>query len=150
MSINIPARPTTVGPSREVISRAAAIMAAGIFGLSGLLLVSAGAALPLALLVVTGQGLEVPSADLALARQLAPMWPVIAAAGVASFVAAFGILGASILGKRIAIVVAGIGVSLATVAEVALFANGASAGVAASVATTWMVALIATVVVEPR
>jgi hypothetical protein len=135
---------------REARSRTAAIAAASVFAIAGLVIVAIGAAFPLALAVVETRDLQVPAADLALAQRIEPFWPAIVAVGVANLVAAFAALDRGALGKRIALVVAGSSAAVAMAAQVALTLSGESAIVATVVGSAYLVALVAMVVVERR
>ena len=141
---------TVIGLDREIISRLGAFVAGFIFGAAGLVLVGLGAAFPLALTVVETQGLAVGSADLALAQRLAPFWPVFVGAAVAAFAASLSVLEQNAIGKRIGIVVAGVGAALAAIVEGALMLRGEPIGVASAIGTAFIVALVASMIVKPR
>ena len=146
-----PSRPF-IGLDRALVSRLGAVAAAFIFGMAALILFAIGIAFPIALGAITDQGLRFSAADVALAERLAPMWWVFMSGSVLSAVALIAVLDRGALGKRIAVVVAGIGVALAMAAELGLIVRGAAGGVSvASVsATAFLIALVCTVLVERR
>lgn len=150
MSIQNPARhaPAYAGLERAVVSRTGAFAAAAIFGMIGVSLVALAAAFPLALEVIADQGLAIPAADLALARQVAPLWPALALAGTVNLAAGLAVLDGGVLGKTIALVVAGAGAALST--AIALVAAAPGAEVAAAVGGAYGVALIGTILVQRR
>ena len=150
MSIQSPAhvRPAFAGPEPAALSRTGAYAAATIFGMIGVTLVALAAAFPLALEVIATHDLIVPPGDLAAATQIAPLWPALAFAGAANLAAALAILDAGALGKRIALIVAGIGAALA--AAMALTTAGPTAEVGTALAGAYIVALIGTIVVQRR
>ena len=139
---------------RIAVSRIAAIAAAIAFGTMGLILVSIGAAFPMALTVIDQMNVHVSASDLAVAQRLAPTWPIFAAAGVANVVAMFGVLDRRGLGSRIALVVAGTGLALAFTAQAAMAVVGASLGdavdVAGVVAYVYLATLMAVIVAGRR
>jgi len=148
-----PSRPF-VGPDRALVSRVSAIGAAAIFGMAGLILFALGISFPIALGAITDQGLPFSAADVALAERLAPMWWVFTSASVLNVVALVAVLDRGALGKRIAVVVAGIGLGLAVAAGLGLVIRGASDGVPVevvnTVATLYLVALACATLVERR
>jgi len=139
---------------RIAVSRIAAIAAAIAFGTMGLILVSIGAAFPMALTVIDQMNVHVSASDLAVAQRLAPTWPIFAAAAVANVVAMFGVLDRRGLGSRIALVVAGTGLALAFTAQAAMAVVGASLGdavdVAGVVAYVYLATLMAVIVAGRR
>lgn len=135
---------------REARSRTAAIAAASVFTLAGLVIIALGAAFPLALAVIESRDLQVPAAELALAQRIEPFWPAIVAVGVVNLVAAFGALDRGALGKRIAIVVAGASAGIAMVVQAALTINGEFAIVATAVGAAYAVALVAIAMADRR
>jgi hypothetical protein len=143
-----------IGPDRALISRFSAIAAAIIFGTAGLILFALGISFPIAVGAITEQGLPFNAADLALAEGLAPMWWIFISASVLNLVALVAVLDRGALGKRIAVVSAGIGFGLAVAAEVGLVIRGAPIGVPAEVATvvatTYLVALACSIIVQQR
>lgn len=155
MSMQVASTPARgfVHPSRVATTRIGALVAASVFVIAGFALLGIGSALPLALAVVDQRGLEVDAGELALAQRLAPFWPALVGMGVVNFVAAFAILDRGALGKRIAMVVAGVTAALAVLAQVALVlsgADGAATGAATGVATAFVVTFVATTFVERR
>lgn len=138
---------------RERRDAAVAIAVASVFVAAGMVLIGVGAGLPLALAVVEQRGLVVDHGDLVLARGLAPLWPLLIGAGVVNFTAALAVLDRGPLGKRVAILVAGVTASLAVAAQVALVAGGAdesAIGVATGVASAYIVAFAATTIMGRR
>ena len=150
LSTNTTRARSLAGFDREALSRTGAIAAASIFAVAGLVIVAIGGAFPLALAVVESRAIDVPAAELALAQRIAPFWPAIVAIGVVNLVAAFAALDRGALGKRIAIVVAGVSAAIAMVVQAALAIGGESAAVASVIGGIYLVALIATVAVERR
>jgi len=146
-----PSRPF-IGPDRAVVSRLSAIAAAFIFGMAALILFAIGIAFPIALGAITDQGLPFSASDVALAERLAPLWWVFVSASVLNVVALIAILDRGALGKRIAVVVAGIGVALAMAAELPLVVRGAAGGVPVAnvAAPAFLIALVCTVLVQKR
>lgn len=142
------------GPGRDRISRPAAIVAAITFGAIGLLSIALAMAFPMALGVVEQQPLAVPAADLALADRIADYWWVLAAAGALHFVALLTVLDRGIWGKRIALVLSGIGAVGAAAVQVALVSSGAAVGEGAAltngVALVYAVVVVAVVMIRPR
>ena len=98
--------------------------------------------------MIATHDLIVPPGDLAAATQIAPLWPALAFAGSANLAAGLAILDAGALGKRIALIVAGIGAALA--AAMALTTAGPTAEVGTALAGAYIVALIGTIVVQRR
>ena len=147
-----PSRPF-IGPDRALVSRLSAIAAAFIFGMAGLILFAIGIAFPIALGAITDQGLPFSAADVALAERLAPLWWVFISGSVLSVVALIAVLDRGALGKRIAVVVAGIGVALAMAAELGLVVRGAAGrGLRCGQRRRdrFLVALVCTVLVQQR
>jgi hypothetical protein len=150
MSIQNPARvgPAYAGPEGAGISRIGAFAAATVFGMVGVTLVALAAAFPLSLEVVATHHLAVPPGDLALASRIAPLWPAFALAGAANLAAGVAVLDGGVLGKRIALVIGGIGAALT--AATALVTTGSLADVATALAGAYLVALVGTIVVQRR
>ena len=142
------------GPARDRVSRAAAVVAALTFGAIGLVSVALAMAFPLALGVVEQQPLAISAADLALADRIADYWWVLAAAGALHFVALLTVLDRGIWGKRVALVLSGVGAMGAAAVQVVLVTSGAAFGEGAAVtngvALAYAVVVVAVVMIHPR
>lgn len=147
LQLRAQARPV-LGLDVATVSRVGGFTAAAIFAAAALVLVALGVAFPMALAVIERGSVPVTPADLAIAERLAPLWWAFSAAGIANLVAAFAVLDGGALGKRVAIVVAGLGTGFASAAAVALVTHSDLAPVASAVASTYFVALLASLLVR--
>jgi uncharacterized membrane protein len=96
-----------------------AIVVASIFAIVGLLIVSVGFALPMALRLIEGGRATVPAADLALLRGMAADGAVIVVAGVIHMVVALAVLLGGRAARAAATVLAGSGIAVSVVGFVA-------------------------------